>query len=335
MQSPRPVTLKALAQELGLNASTVSRVLKDPTDESGRWASPGTAARILELADQRGYRRNPHAASLRTARSNMIGVIVPRLQDYVLATIYEGIDQAASARGYFTMVSNSLDDEDARRVKVERLLEQRVDGLIFGDARFDQMSVFEELDRRDFPHVLVSRRVPNQVSVTCDDVRGGQLMADHLWDQGRRTFGVIAGRAGTSTSHDRTGGFVDRLRERGVPETDIRVVHGGFDTAAGRIAADELLSRGDAPEAIFATNDFAAIGALGALQARGMRIPDDVALCGYNDTPLAAGVNLTSVGSPMHEMGVRGLELLCEMLGGARPESELLTPTLVIRASTA
>ncbi|MBL3685959.1 LacI family DNA-binding transcriptional regulator [Leucobacter zeae] len=335
MSPHRPITLKALALELGLSTSTVSRVLKDPEGSESRWASPDTVARIISLADRLGYTRNPHAASLRTAQSNMIGVIVPRLQDYVLATIYEGIDHAASARGFFTMVSNSLDDEAARRAKTERLLEQRVDGLIFGDARFDQRALFDELGERDFPHVLVSRRLPGHVSVTCDDRAGGRLMAEHLLDAGRRTFGVIAGRQGTSTSLDRTEGFIASLRERGVAEESITVVHGGFDTAAGRAAAEDLLSGGSVPEAVFATNDFAAIGAMGAMQERGIRVPEDVALCGYNDTPLAAGVNLSSVRSPMFEMGRQGFELLSEQLGGGAPESRLLAPELIVRASTA
>lgn len=334
MPAHRPVTLKALASELGLSPSTVSRVLNDPRGLESRWASPDTTARIVALADELGYTRNPHAASLRTAQSNMIGVIVPRLQDFVLATIYEGIDEAASERGYFTMVSNSLDDEAARRTKTARLLDQRVDGLIFGDARFDQPALFDDLNRRDFPHLLVSRCLTGHVSVTCDDREGGRLMAEHLLGTGRRTFGIIAGRRGTSTSLFRTEGFIGALRDSGIGHDAIRIVHGGFDTTAGRIAAEEMLAKHALPEAIFAANDFAAIGAMGALQERGISVPDDVALCGYNDTPLASGVNLTSIRSPMHEMGRRGFELLAERLGGARPESELLEPELVVRAST-
>src|SRR4051812_4968858 len=123
------VTLKALAEELGLNASTVSRVLNDPEGLNSRWASQATRERIFALAEERGYRKNPYAASLRTAKSQMVGVVVPRLQDYVLATIYEGIDEAATEHGYFTVVSNSLDEPEAHRAKAEKLLDRRADGL--------------------------------------------------------------------------------------------------------------------------------------------------------------------------------------------------------------
>lgn len=334
MHTSRPITLKALALELGLNPSTVSRVLNDPDGAKSRWAAADTAERIISLAAERGYTRNPYAASLRTAQSNLVGVIVPRLQDYVLSTIYEGIDEAATANDCLTMVSNSLDDAALRRAKTERLLARRVDGLIFGDARSDQRELFDELNDRRVPHVLVSRCLPGHVSVTCDDEAGGRLTAEHLVSTGRTSFGIIAGKTGTSTSEFRTRGFIDALHAHGISDDRITIVHGGFDVIAGREASEKLLSAGPPPEAIFATNDFAAIGALGALTSRGIRILDDVALCGYNDTPLATSVGLTSVRSPMHRMGFRGYELLTEVLQGRSPASERLDPELIVRGST-
>lgn len=333
MSAARPITLKALAQQLGLSPSTVSRVLSDPAGRDSKWAAPETTARILALAESSGYRPNPYAASLRTNRSNLVGVIVPRLQDYVLATIYEGIDEAALAQDYLTMVSNSLDVPERQRDKAERLLSHRVDGLIFGDASAANLPYLDELSGRGVPHTLVSRRVPGHVSVTCDDHEGGRLIARHLVASGRSCFGVIAGRPGTSTSIDRTAGFLDELEQLGVPRDDVSLISGGFDTPAGREAAVRLLAERPSTDAIFAVNDFAAIGALGVLHARGIRVPDDIALAGFNDTALAAGVELTTVRSPMHEMGKRGYALLVEILGGGTPESELLTPELVIRAT--
>ena len=193
------VTLKALAAELGLNPATVSRVLNDPKGLGSKWASPDTTERIFALAEERGYRKNPYAASLRTAKSHMIGVVVPRLQDYVLATMYEGIDEAASEHGYFTVVSNSLDDAAAHRAKAEKLLDRRADGLIFGDALFED-PFLDELAERGVAFTLVSRRSPGHRSVTCDDYAGGRMVAEHLVASGRRTFGLIAGNPRASTS---------------------------------------------------------------------------------------------------------------------------------------
>jgi len=327
------VTLKALAEELGLNASTVSRVLNDPKGLDSKWASPETTERILALAAERGYRKNPYAASLRTAKSHMIGVIVPRLQDYVLATMYEGIDEAASEHGYFTVVSNSLDEPAAHRAKAEKLLDRRADGLIFGDATLED-PYLDELARRGVPFTLVSRRSPPHRSVTCDDYAGGRMVAEHLVASGRRTFGLIAGDPRASTSRDRCTGFLDALAERGIEVDPALVVPGGFDAPAGGVAAAKILGGGPLPEAVFAVNDFAAIGALGVFTREGIRVPEDTALVGFNDTPLAGSIGLTTVRSPMHRIGRLGFEMLMEVLDGKDVESVRLPPELVVRTSS-
>jgi len=333
MNSSEPVTLKTLASELGLNVSTVSRVLNDPRGPESKWASRQTTERIFALAKDRGYSRNPHAASLRTARSNMVGVIVPRLQDYVLATMYEGIDEAANENGLFTVVANSLDVAATQRTKAEMLLDRRADGLIFGDAHLSE-PYLDELAKRGVPFALINRTCDGHVSVTCDDYAGGQMIARHFLAAGRTVFGILGGAPGTSTARDRTAGFLDELHRHGVSVPEGRIIHGGFDAPAGQEAALQMLETGDMPEAIFAVNDFAAIGALGVLQERGIRVPDDVALAGFNDTPLAAAVMLTTVRSPMHEIGRQGLEVLQGLMGGNPVSSVRLEPTLVVRASS-
>lgn len=332
MPSSGPVTLKLLAKELGLNVSTVSRVLNDPAGAESKWAAAATTERIIALARERGYSRNPHAASLRTSRSDTVGVIVPRLQDFVLATIYEGIDEAAGENGLFAVVANSLDDPAKQRAKAEMLLGRRIDGLVFGDAHLRE-PYLDELAGRGVPLVLVSRSSGEHVSVTCDDYAGGRLMAEHFLAAGRRSFAVVAGSANTSTSRDRTAGFLDVLAQAGIEVPADRLVHNGFDAAAGQEAAARILASGTVPDAVFAVNDFAAIGAQGIFRERGLSVPDDVAVGGFNDTPLAGGINLTTVRSPMHEMGRRGLEALQVLMGGGEAESLRLAPELVVRAS--
>ncbi|WP_344201028.1 LacI family DNA-binding transcriptional regulator [Aeromicrobium alkaliterrae] len=326
------VTLRMLADGLGVSVSTVSRVLNSPGDAALRWGSAATIERIRAYADERGYSPNPQAASLRTSRSGLVGVLVPRLQDFVLATIYEGIEEAAVENGLSTFVTNSLDDPGAQRARSQMMIDRRVDGMIFGDAHLDHLVVDEVADR-GVPLVLVSRRAGDHVSATCDDVLGGRLVGEHLVRSGRTRPAILAGQAFASTSHDRVQGAVEAFAEAGIEIPRSRIVHGPFDAAGGRIAAEQLLAAGDVPDAIFATNDFAAIGALGVLRDRGLRVPDDVALVGYNDTPLASEilVPLTTIRSPMHEMGRRGVELLIELIGGGSPAPELLEPVLVVR----
>ncbi|WP_037810787.1 MULTISPECIES: LacI family DNA-binding transcriptional regulator [Amycolatopsis] len=331
----RPFTQRMIAEDVGVSVTTVSRVLNPAEEHPERWASPEKVAAILDSAERNGYRRNPHAASLRTARSNVIGVLVPRLQDFVLATIYEGIDEAATEAGISTYVTNSLDNPELQRQRTQQMLDRRVDGLIFGDAHSDD-TFLDGLAETGVPFVLTSRRLGRHVSITCDDPAGGRLIADHLLETGRRDVAIVAGLPFASTAQERTQGLVDRFAEAGIEIPAHRIVYNGFDAAAGREAADQLLARKPYPDAIFATNDFAAIGAMGSLRDKGLQIPEDVALVGYNDTPLAASISipLTTIRSPMHEMGRRALATLLRKLAGQEVESERLQPELIVRAST-
>jgi LacI family transcriptional regulator len=330
-----PITLRTLADRLGLSISTVSRVLHAKPDEQMRAASESTVQRIRALADELGYRPNPHATSLRTRRSNLVGVLVPRLSDIVLATIYEGIEEAAAEHGFSTFVTNTRDVPAIQRARTEMVLGRRVDGMIFGDAYVDGRFL-DEIAARKVPFVLVSRRAGSHVSVTCDDYEGGRLAARHLLELGHRSVAVIAGEPYASTGIDRTAGFVETYREAGLPVPDRRILHSRFDAPGGRDAADHLLGDGIPPTAIFAVNDFAAIGALGAARDRGMTVGVDLALVGFNDTSLVAElpVALTTVRSPMHTMGRRGLTLLTALIRGDGAVSERLAPELIVRAST-
>ncbi|MEV5708600.1 LacI family DNA-binding transcriptional regulator [Actinoallomurus sp. NPDC052274] len=331
----RPVTLRSIADQLGLHVSTVSRVLNGPAEDGVRAASGDTAERIRRLAAELGYQPDPHGSGLRTGRSRLIGVLVPRLSDLVLSTIYEGIDEAAGEHGLTTIAANTLDDDETRRTRTKMLLARRVDGLIFGDARLDD-AFLDRLATDGVRFVLVNRRAGDHPSVTPDDRLGGRLAAEHLLSLGHTDVAVIAGSPFASTGADRTAGFIDHYRDHGIRVPEARVLCSPFDTAGGRAAADELLRSPDRPTAIFAVNDFAAIGALGAARDHGLRVGTDVAIMGYNDTPLAAElpIPLTSVAVPMHEIGRRALELLTRLLAGEDVGSERLSPVLAPRAST-
>ncbi|WP_092862731.1 substrate-binding domain-containing protein [Quadrisphaera sp. DSM 44207] len=323
-----------LADELGLHVSTVSRVL------NGRYGATGagseTVARIRRLAQERGYRPNPHATSLRTRRSHLVGVLVPRLADIVLATIYEGVEEAATALGYSTFVTNSRDEPELQRAKTEMMLSRRVDGMVFGDARSDARFV-DELAARGVPFVLTNRRAGDHPSATCDDYDGGRQVARHLLELGHERVAVLAGEPYASTGIDRTRGCLDGLREGGVDVPAAWVVHSPFDAAGGRAAAEQVLAGPERPTAVFAVNDFAAIGAMGALRDRHLQAGEDVAVVGFNDTPLARQlpIPLTSVRSPVREMGREAMQLLHRLLAGEAVQSLLLPPRLVVRASSA
>lgn len=331
------ITLRSLAEQLNIHVSTVSRVLNGTEEEARAAASPDMIRCIRQLAEELNYRPNRQAIALKTRKTRLIGVGLPRLTDLVVATIYEGIDTGAQDNDYLTFVGTTFDIPSRQVQLCQTALDQNVEGLILGDARIDNVDFLNDLTRKNIPLVLVSRHVPGHCAVTCDDIRGGELAAEHLIELGHHDIAVFTGEAYASTGDDRTRGFIRRCRELGVDIPDEWVLHGGFDTTSGRALGEKLLSdRQKKPSAIFAVNDFLAIGLMGALRDHGIQVGRDIAVVGFNDTPLAAElpISLTSIGSPMHQMGYRSVELLLEIINGGHPESELLEPTLYIRESS-
>lgn len=329
------VTLRTVAEVAGVHTSTVSRILNKQLGASSHTAAPKTAQRVIAVAKALGYTPNPSAKSLRTRRTNHIGVLVPMLSDMVLATIYEGIEDAAERRGYSTYVANSLDDPARRERQTEIMLARHPDAVIFGDADYSS-DFLERQQERGYPFCLVSRRANGFLSSTTDDYRGGQLAAEHLLGLGLTDAAVLAGRPFASTAIDRTAGFVDTFRKAGHPIPDHVIAYGPFDTVGGRTAMQAVLATGARPNALFATNDFAAIGAIGALRDAGLIAGVDVAVIGYNDIPLsqALPMPLTTIYSPLRQMGAQAVELVLQLLDGRHPESVLLAPELRAREST-
>jgi len=331
----RPATLRGIAQQLNVHVSTVSRVLNGTLDHAGRAASKDTIERIRALAASLDYQPNTHARTLKTRHSREIAILVPRLSDIVLATVYEGIDEAASARRYTSFVANTLDRPERQRELAERALARNVEGLIISDVHgTPEPGFLEELAERRVPFVLVSRRRAPHCSVTSDDEMGGRLAAEHLFAQGHSRVAVIAGEPHSSNATERTASFIEYYRERGILIEPERIIPGHFDTATGFTTGELLLAHPQPPTAIFAVNDFLAIGLFGALRNRGLEAGRDIAVVGYNDTPLAAHLQLTSISTSMHAQGVRAVETLLRMIAGETVQSHRFPASLVVRASS-
>jgi LacI family transcriptional regulator len=326
-----PVTLATIANAVGVHVSTVSRVLRS--------AGPRTATgeRIIQMAEELGFTPHPAAAALRTRTSRLIGVLMARLTDFVPARAYEGIDEAAFAAGYNTVIAQGGDDPTRRLERLKELLSLRVDGMIILDARLRDDQVLAEIARRGVPCVLALRRVRGLLSSTTDDLRGGALVAKYLDDLGHVNIGVVAGPQSVSTGQERLEGFVREMHKRGRELPQQRIVYSDFDVTAGLNSARRLLALEPHLTAVFAANDDAAIGVFGALGELGLRPGTDVSVVGYNDVPYAAHipVPLTSVASPVFEVGKAAADLLIRRLSGAeRLRSVRLLPHLVARESS-
>lgn len=326
----RRVTLRDVAARAGVHPSTASRVLRN---DLGR-ISKETAARVTLTAEELGFRHDRWAASLRNGKTQVIGVLVPRISDVVLATVFEAIEARAAEEGYQAVVSSTWDNLEFREAQIRRYVAERVDGLIIGDARTDD-PMLTRLADDGVPFVLVSRACQGFPSVTGDDREGGRLAAQHLLERGHSRLAVVAGPTYAETALDRVAGFVATAHGRGVDVPDEWLVHSSFDVAGGRIAMSRILQQGR-PEAVFAVNDFAAIGAMGALRDSGLTPGSDVAVVGFNDIDICAELHipLTSVRQNLIEMGHRAVQCMLELLLTGQTSSVRLEPTLVPRAST-
>ncbi|KPG93258.1 LacI family transcriptional regulator [Pseudomonas sp. RIT-PI-q] len=333
----RPATLKSMATALGVHVSTVSRVLNGDPAEVERAASATVVERIRALAKELDYRPNTQATNLKLRKSQEICVLMPRLTDLVMATIYDSIDSAAEEAGYLTFVSNTDDLQPRQMARAEHALRRSVAGLIVGDSHVgEHQPLLDLLARKHIPYVLVSRQIAGHLAAASDDELGGWLAAEHLYQLGCRDVAILAGERHASTGADRTRGFIRYYREQGVAVRPEWIVNGPFDSHTGHQQGEYLLGLNPRPQAFFAVNDFLAIGLMGAARDKGLQPGKDIAVVGFNDIPLANEliVPLTSVRLQMAQMGRHAVELLLKRIKGEPAESIILAPQLQVRASS-
>ena len=326
-----PVTMATLARQVGVHISTVSRALQEPRQET----SNRTTLKIRSLADELKFQPDATASRLRKGRSRLIGVTVPTLTDPVHATTYEGIDREALSRGYSTMVIMSANLEDLSPARANSLIRSRVEGIIIQDT-FEGDQLPASLRERGIPYVLCLRKGDHDLSVAVDDLLGGRLAAEHLAARGHTDVAVISPDSSVSTGRDRVEGFLEGMRAHGVQVDAARIVPAGFDLASGQRAAEAILGWAKLPTAIFACNDLTAAGLMFRFREAGVEVGRDLALIGYNDIEIARHlpVPLTSVASPLQELGSQGVDTLIDLIEGKTTGPVSLVPHLVPRAST-
>lgn len=334
MNRAAPMTLKQIADELGVHPSTVSRAL-DP--QKRHLVGEDVAARVETLARAHGYRPNRVAASLRTGRSRLIGVLLPDIANPVFAPILGGITETLSAESYSPIIADAGQDASVQIAFVDSLLNQHVDGLILATVFSDDQVVGYCLDR-NLPVVLVNRaEFRDRVSsVVSDDERGMQLAVDHLVSIGHRKIGHVSGPLRVSTGALRRDGFVRAMKHHGLP---VHIQEASqYTRKAGAGPAATLLKNNPGMTAIVAANDLLALGALDAVRNLGLRCPADVSVVGHNDMPLVDLISppLTTVRIGHREMGRGAAKLLLREIETRSVASEhiVLQPELIVREST-
>ncbi len=333
------VTIKDIARELGVSPSTVSRALSGHPD-----ISKATIERVTRLADKYNYQPNSIALSLRSSRTQTIGVIIPEIAHSFFATIISGIEDEAAKHGYTVMLCHTNETYSRELLHTKSLLSHRVDGLLVGVAKSTQnFDHFKPFTDKDLPLVFFDRE-PHGVEASCivvDDEEGACLAVSHLIQQGCSKIVHLAGPTGVSTTDGRLRGYYKALDTYGIEKDDSLVMHceGGIDIdEAEQITQQKLIDRKVDFDGIFANNDATAIGAMRALKTAGVKIPVEVAIIGFSDWQIASLVDppLSSVVQPGYEMGQRAAALFFEKLTNPQTPAKKITLKLepVIRASS-
>lgn len=331
-----PITLKELAARANVHPSTISRVVNN--DPSLRIAPP-TRKRIEALLRETEYRPNGVARGLKLRQTFVLAVIIPDVTNPFFAALFRGIEDAATPAGYNVLLCNTDGSAERQRSHLQSLHARRVDGVILASSFLKDAAV-AWVRREKIPHVLVNRFSDQGEDpfVGSDDVAGAKAATSHLAGLGHRRIAHLAGSSTVSTGVLRRRGYRSALAEHGLPHDAKLVVDAGYTEEGGARAAERLLGGGDRPTAIFAVTDMTAIGAYGVARRMGLRIPEDVAIVGYNDIPLASRIvpGLTSIRVPIHDFGAAAGRLLVEGIetGELEPRQVIFNPQLIIRGST-
>jgi DNA-binding LacI/PurR family transcriptional regulator len=330
-ETTRKPTINDVAAKAGVSKSLVSLVMRNANSVSDR-----RRAAVLAAAEELGYRPNANARSLVSQKTHVVGVTVSDFRNPFFTDVVEGITTAAKANDYQMLINTGDRTSHGETEAIDTFLQLRTDGIILVGTVVDN----DTIDRIGAVSPLVSAshasKSPVIDSVVTNDVKGARLAVELLVGLGHRDIAHITGGKGAGAS-GRVRGFRAAMKAEGLSER-ARVVEGEFTESGGISGVDELFSSGTRPTAVFAANDQAAIGVLRGLTARGIAVPDDVSVIGYDDTNLAAfeHINLTSVHQQRFLMGMTAMELMLERVADSRQSARHVTlePRLTVRGST-
>lgn len=330
------VSIRDVAREAGVSVGTVSNVLNRPDIVS----SP-TVERVVAAIEKLGFVRNDAARQLRVGRSRSIGLVVLDMRNPFFTDLAFGAQREAITQGHTVLLGGSDESSDREATVLDLFEEQRVSGILISPVRTDLTRLWR-LRESGTPVVLVDRGSSDQSfsSVSVNDVEGGRIAVRHLLDLGRRRLAFIGGPLDIEQVAHRLEGAQAVVAERSDASLRVLPTH-ALTVLEGRRVGEQIaaMPAAERPDAVFAANDLLALGALQALVMTGrLRVPDDIALVGYDDIDFAASavVPITSVQQPATEIGTRAVQLLLQEASGRAPREQVtFEPRLVVRASTA
>ncbi|WP_198418581.1 LacI family DNA-binding transcriptional regulator [Cryobacterium frigoriphilum] len=327
------VTIKDVAALAGVSPATASRVL------SGNPAtSPQARERVAAAVKQLEFQPNAQARSLRSTRTDSIGLLVSDVRNPFFADLAHTVEQSALAAGYVTLLGNANERTDQQDRYLNSLISRRVDGIIVAPQGGDSASI-RALIKRRIPTIFVDRVIADidLPSVTTNSDTGIRQAVAHLAERGHTRIGYIAGPQSISTGRERYSAFTRAIAATGLSADPALIYVGDFQAASGSAAVHALLSLTDAPTAIIAADSLMAVGAVAMLQRLDLRIGEDIALVAFDDIEWFSLLTpaLSVITHSVEDMGRIAVQLLLQVIDGQHPQSVVLPSELIIRASSA
>ena len=328
------VTIKDVAREAGVSVGTASQALRD---------SPAvretTRRRVLAVSKRLRYQPSALARGLVTRRTHTVGLLISDISNPFFVRAVRAVEDAAQENGYNVILCNTDEDPSKEKRYLRVLVEKRVDGIILATTAGSLQAVRDVRWRR-IPLVLFDRELPHVSidTVKVDSVLGGRLATEHLLGLGHRRIAIIHGPVVRSTGAERLRGYLLALRAAGLRPEPALIREGNFKQDSGRELARKLLELSPPPTALFCTNNLMTVGAIQTLQERGVRIPADLSLVGYDDMEwwMLTHPPLTTVGQPVYDLGREAMRLLLSQIESnsrRRPQRVILKPELLTRES--
>lgn len=337
MRSKKEITIYDIAASLNLSSATVSRGLKDHPA-----IRKETKKRILEKAKEMGYRHNLFASNLRRNRTNTIGVIVPRLNSYFMSSVISGIEKVANEAGYNLVISQSLESEKKEVASIRTMFNSRVDGLLVSLAYdTEDDSHFDIILDKNIPLIFFDRvfEHPRCTSVVIDNQAAGYDMTKHLIGQGCKRIAHITANLKRNVYAERLRGYKQALADHQIPFDENLIFVNNLSESATMEAIKSILQMDPMPDGLFCSNDSSAVICIRELKKAGIKIPEQIAVGGFNNEPISTVVepNLTTIHYPGQEMGEVCATILIRKL--AKPDNAdlnrvVLRHQLIIRDSS-
>ena len=313
---PLRTTIQHIADELKLTPATVSRALNNHPRISAE-----TKKLVNETAARLNYRRNKIASSLRTGKSHTIGVIIPSARINFFGSVVHGIESIASEVGYHTLIYQSEETMELEIQAIEAFLGARVDGILASLAKQDtDFSHYTDLKKKNVPLVLFDRSndsldIP---SVVIDDYKGGYIATEHLIQQGYKRIAHLAGPQRFQTFQNRLQGYRDALKSHGLQEDERLIYTGDISIEKGKKAADYFMQLPEPPDAVFAVEDFSALGILKRYKEKNIKIPEEIGIIGFANEDFDEHISptLSSIDQQTVQMGREAFKMLLGLIGG-------------------